>query len=421
MLFDCIYYLYNKSMFYLRQILLLFLLNFITADTFTGYIRSNDFSFCMEECGQFYIESEEGNFFTNVILLNQIDLFLDRYVEIEGEYVTCTECDALEIRSISILNDCISPVSCLVDPCEVSECWNPNAECVSNYCGGCYADFYNSLNGDLLDCSDVFVDECLDVGNIDFGLCFMYLGMAVVNGTCQGVSGCGWEVVGIDYYNAFHQDNGCEENCLNDSMSCQDIESNYELLLSDNYSDCEFDNDCQTVWGDCGVGLGGCHYSVNENYSSDEVSDLVDTWIDNDCMQWVCDCMDLPNAVCQDSECNLAYCYDENPVGCFSSGCDEGYICVDNPNNCVPSSCFCDDSTFFGSWICTEDCGGGTCVISLFGDVNYDGLLNVSDIVIIVNMILGNMEINISGDISGDDVVDIIDVVMIINDILNND
>ena len=76
---------------------------------------------------------------------------------------------------------------------------------------------------------------------------------------------------------------------------------------------------------------------------------------------------------------------------------------------------------FGGSWICTEDCGGGTCVLSLSGDVNYDGFLNVSDIVIIVNMILGNMDISFNGDVNADGIVDVIDVVMIINDILNND
>ena len=403
----------------LKKILFLLFFTSVFADNYTGYIRTIDVGFCTEECGQFYIESEEGVFFTNIILLDVIDLYLNRYVQIEGDYVSCVECDALEVQSISILNDCNSPVQCFVDPCEVSECWNPNAECISNYCGGCYADFYD-LNGDLLDCSDVFIAECFDVGNVFFGLCDMYLGVAVVDGACQGVSGCGWEVGGIDYSNAFHQGDECEDTCFDDLYSCEDIQFDYEQLHSGEYSECLYDNDCLSVWGHCDVGLGGCHYAVNNvEYPFYQINALVNDWEAYNCGGGVCDCMGLPTAICNEGDCGLAYCYDENPVGCFSAGCPDGYECVDVPNNCTPSSCFCDESSWYGNWYCTEDCGGGTCVVILSGDVNYDGQLNISDIVIIVNMILGSMDIVLDGDMNGDNALDIIDVVMIINIILN--
>ncbi|XP_078660703.1 uncharacterized protein LOC144905153 [Branchiostoma floridae x Branchiostoma belcheri] len=36
-------------------------------------------------------------------------------------------------------------VECFADPCEVTTCpATPDAECVSNYCGGCHANFFNS-------------------------------------------------------------------------------------------------------------------------------------------------------------------------------------------------------------------------------------------------------------------------------------
>jgi hypothetical protein len=66
--------------------------------------------------------------------------------------------------------------------------------------------------------------------------------------------------------------------------------------------------------------------------------------------QWVCtdDCA----GTC------TASCLGENPQGCVADGCPEGEVCM--MIGCVSSSCGCDPST--GQWICTDDCGGGTCV-----------------------------------------------------------
>src|SRR5689334_15048799 len=51
-------------------------------------------------------------------------------------------------------------------------------------------------------------------------------------------------------------------------------------------------------------------------------------------------------------------CTTPNPAGCKTTGCPSGQVCVDQ--GCSSSSCFCDPQT--GSWGCTDDCGGGTCV-----------------------------------------------------------
>jgi hypothetical protein len=250
----------------------------------------------------------------------------------------------LFVEEISLPTDCENPVSCLVDPCEVApECQiNTPVECVSNYCGGCYADFYD-LEGNYVDCnSSNSIDECYDVGGLSFGICDMYMGVAIVNGVCEGVSGCGWTLDGVDYSNAFFNSfDECEENCLSASYTCEDIEFDYDQLHSGSYSACELDNDCIAVWGHCDVGLGGCHYAVNaEEYPFYQINALVNDWDIYDCSGGVCDCIGLPNAVCSDNNCELTYCYDENPVGCFSSGCPEGFQCIDVPENCTPSSCF---------------------------------------------------------------------------------
>ncbi len=51
----------------------------------------------------------------------------------------------------------------------------------------------------------------------------------------------------------------------------------------------------------------------------------------------------------------------------------------------------------------------------LEGDVNYDGIVNVLDVVQTVQMILGNQDLDLVADLNGDDGVNIQDLVMIIN------
>lgn len=50
-------------------------------------------------------------------------------------------------------------------------------------------------------------------------------------------------------------------------------------------------------------------------------------------------------------------CVAPNPQGCMESGCPDGLVCTVG-EACVPSRCLCEG----GGWVCTEDCGGGSCV-----------------------------------------------------------
>jgi hypothetical protein len=79
-----------------------------------------------------------------------------------------------------------------------------------------------------------------------------------------------------------------------------------------------------------------------------------DCQCDPDTGSWVCtkDCGGgtcVPDAIA---------CEDPNPAGCKQTGCKAGEVCADV--GCTPSVCGCDPQT--GEWICTADCGGGTCV-----------------------------------------------------------
>jgi hypothetical protein len=55
---------------------------------------------------------------------------------------------------------------------------------------------------------------CYDLGDIDFGPCDMVMGVAVVNGTCSNISGCGWVVDEVDYSPfSYESMEACEFEC----------------------------------------------------------------------------------------------------------------------------------------------------------------------------------------------------------------
>ena len=169
----------------------------------------------MDNCSIYYLENENGEFLTNVTQLDSIEVlndYINRFVDIEGDTVQCVECEAINVTSIAISDDCQMPVDCFADPCEVSECISyPDAECVANYCEGCWADYY--LNGELINC-DLTMD-CVDLTGIDFGLCTMALGIGWVNDNCETVSGCDWVADSVDYTAAFFNSmDDCIEACF---------------------------------------------------------------------------------------------------------------------------------------------------------------------------------------------------------------
>ena len=61
-------------------------------------------------------------------------------------------------------------------------------------------------------------------------------------------------------------------------------------------------------------------------------------------------------------------------------------------------------------------------VVELYGDVNFDGSLNVSDIVVMVSFILNTSipseEQELTADINQDGIINIVDIILLVNDIL---
>ena len=57
---------------------------------------------------------------------------------------------------------------------------------------------------------------------------------------------------------------------------------------------------------------------------------------------------------------------------------------------------------------------------SILGDINGDQTLNVLDVILVVNMALGNTEADLNGDMNSDGIINILDVVLLVNIILGN-
>ncbi len=178
----------------------------------TGYVRYTETSICMNECSIYYLEDENGEFLTWITHLDDVDMlsiYTDRFVELDGPEVFCVECWAIDVTLIEISDECEFPVDCFADPCTIQFCQDfPEAECIPNYCEGCWADYY--LDGQLLNC-DIGTD-CIDLSGIDFGDCDMFLGVGWINDNCEYVSGCDWVAEEIDYSSAFFSS---IEECLN--------------------------------------------------------------------------------------------------------------------------------------------------------------------------------------------------------------
>ena len=194
----------------------------------------NEVSFCMSECSSFYLESELGDFITFISNDNETIIynnFINRFVDIIGNTIVCTECVSISAQTITLSSQCENPVSCFTDPCLNSNCFSSmNTECHSNYCGGCYADYYTTENDEYINCEPP--TGVVDLTNIDFGDCEMALGVGWVNNQCQALSGCSWSVNDIDYSDAFFDS---MEECIEIALLEIDIIKPSIFLINQNY------------------------------------------------------------------------------------------------------------------------------------------------------------------------------------------
>ena len=200
-----------------KYIIIIFLFTRLFA--ISGYLYQHDVSDCQDFCSQYYIEPEiDGGFGALPIIFENpninIDLYINRFVTVDlGQEVMCVECSAFEVSEINISQDCEFPVACFVDPCMVEECQiNTPVDCISNYCDGCYADFYN-FEGNLVDCNSS-INDCMDLSGIPFFECGIEIGFGYTNGECQTMYCSPIDGYGVDWSNwIYNTIEECEEVC----------------------------------------------------------------------------------------------------------------------------------------------------------------------------------------------------------------
>ena len=80
----------------------IFVFNIIFSEEYAGYLREIDMSFCMDDCSHFYLESEEGEYISNISFNASFtpDSYINRYIYIEGEEIWCVECGAIEVEGV---------------------------------------------------------------------------------------------------------------------------------------------------------------------------------------------------------------------------------------------------------------------------------------------------------------------------------
>ncbi|MFM1932184.1 MAG: hypothetical protein RL226_1487, partial [Bacteroidota bacterium] len=108
-------------------------------------------------------------------------------------------------------------------------------------------------------CNELLI-ECEDLTNVDFGPCDMVLGVGLINGQCSYISGCGWEVNGVDYTPYFYETLSECQNTCGPMPTCLD-------LAGIDFGICAMPLGYAMIDGAC-VALSGCGWEVNGvNYS----------------------------------------------------------------------------------------------------------------------------------------------------------
>lgn len=203
------------------------------------------------------------------------------------------------------------------------------------------------------------IDPCFNVAGVDFGPCDAILGYTHLNGYCTEISGCGTDVGPVDYSPAFYASlydcvNSCNEGCISqeylDEGSIIICATVIEPVCGCNGT--TYQNSClaqffggNVTWtdGPCVVvEYGGCTYSTACNYD--------------------------PDAAFEDGSCLFPPVYCPMPPGSPGGGCT--YSDADN----YDAAATWDDGTCtFGP--CDNDCPE---------DVNGDGAVTVSDILLLL-------------------------------------
>lgn len=178
----------------------------------------------------------------STIASNGID-YAEYFYSFGGEF-QCESC--LEILEC-VNEDQIDPeMGCF-------EVYEPVCGCDGvTYSNECYAYYYGGVSSWLA--GECQVEPCTDLAGIDFGLCDFPLGIAIINGTCQSISGCDYLINGINYEPAFYTSEAECEACLEPEDCINPDQIDEEMLcieIFDPVCGCDsvtYQNDCYAFY-----------------------------------------------------------------------------------------------------------------------------------------------------------------------------
>tara|TARA_Y100001968_G_scaffold236559_1_gene219843 strand:- start:1819 stop:3096 length:1278 start_codon:yes stop_codon:yes gene_type:complete len=303
-----------------------------------------------------------------------------------------------------------------------------------------------------------YPQECFDLSAINFGECDMSLGVGWNGTECEYISGCDWVVDDIDYYDLFFNslsdclsvcfhNEGCEPGYIEINELCfYESDINVIQIMIDNSYASDIDLDCQgsqycgspnpyfdseDFWG--GLSYDGIVYQQlgDENGIVEPLELGIQQWENGrlkalDCgvyiycqlsgiiPEGIADLTELEtfrvegnyfSGFIPESICDLEIDYDNSLVFDVSYN----HLCPPYPD------CINTNYEFWGQY--DEECNE-------IGDVNFDSLINVLDIIALVSIILvdenPDYQTFIISDINSDDLLDILDIIELTNIIINN-
>ena len=418
----------------------------ITIDTHFGNILSYQMNF---KCDGQVVEFIDIDY----DVIHSI-LFRENYNYIGSDCYQVQNCCEAEEEA---MNNC-EGLGCYIPQCnddcnwEPMQCWSSTGYC---WCvdedGLEIPDTSTPSWQGLPDCEEN-MDECFDFSDISFGMCDMYLGVGIINDECSYISGCSYEVDGMDYSNMFFDSIGeCQENC--NSNECEDgfIEMHNLCfhegdigviqLMIDNSYESNIDLDCNDSlfcgspnpymdspenWG--WISYDGIGYEMpgNDNGIVEPLELGIQEWENGRLTSFMCGAYiycqlsgTIPNEIIELTEIEtlrleLNYFSGLIPDAvCELDINHSDYLSFDlTGNSLCPPYPECIDDSEESYWY--QD----TSLCNALGDINGDSILNITDIVQIVQLIL-NLEYDFYADLNSDGLINVVDVVQLVNLILN--
>lgn len=237
------------------------------------------------------------------------------------------------------------------------------------YAGPCQALYYGGvLSWTPGSCDDPV--NCVDLGEVDFGPCDMVMGIALIDGSCQNISGCGWVVDGVDYsVFSFDAISDCEP-CEDDDPvigPCTDLAGKMFGLCAMVLGVANVNGNCTTISGCSTVASDGIDYAAAIH------PDLAS------CQAACCGAGEAPG-------CTYPFACNFNPAATEDDG-----SCTFPPFHCTPGAdipgggCTYPSALNFNANAVWDDgsCGFQTGIVCL-GDLDGDDFVGVSDVLLLL-------------------------------------